>query len=223
MLLAGDVGGTKTNLAIFSSEAGWRVPVAEATFPSAQYPSLEAVVQEFLQQHHFSVDHASFGVAGPVVAGSATITNLPWMMSEKHLQQELDFPSVRLLNDLDAIAHIIAFLEPQDLHTLNEGQPISKGAIAVIAPGTGLGEGFLTWDGSHYRAHTSEGGHADFAPTNTLQVELLRYLLTRFPHVSFERVCSGKGLPNIYDYLKDSAFPEKPQCLAQQLTTTLHR
>ncbi len=223
MLLAGDVGGTKTNLAIFLSEAGWRVPVAEATFPSAQYPSLEAVVQEFLQQHNFSVDHASFGVAGPVVAGSATITNLPWMMSEKHLQQELDIPSVRLLNDLDAIAHIIPFLEPQDLHTLNEGQPISKGAIAVIAPGTGLGEGFLTWDGSRYRAHTSEGGHADFAPTNAFQIELLRYLLARLPHVSFERVCSGKGVPNIYSYLKDTGYAEEPQWLAEQLAAAQDR
>ena len=218
MLLAGDVGGTKTNLAIFSSEEGWRAPVAEATFPSAQYPSLEAVVQEFLKQRNFSVDHASFGVAGPVVAGSATITNLPWMMDEKHLQQELDIPSVRLLNDLDAIAHAIPFLEPQDLHTLNEGQPISKGAIAVIAPGTGLGEGFLTWDGSRYRAHTSEGGHADFAPTNTVQIELLLYLLARFPHVSFERVCSGKGVPNIYSYLKETGYAEEPQWLAEQLT-----
>ena len=223
MLLAGDVGGTKTNLAVFSSEADWRAPVAEATFPSAQYPSLEAVVQEFLQQHNFSVDHASFGVAGPVVAGSATITNLPWMMSEKHLQQELDIPSVRLLNDLDAIAHVIPFLEPQDLHTLNEGQPISKGAIAVIAPGTGLGEGFLTWDGSRYRAHTSEGGHADFAPTNAFQIELLRYLLARFPHVSFERVCSGKGVPNIYSYLKDTGYAEEPQWLAEQLAAAQDR
>ncbi len=223
MLLAGDVGGTKTNLAIFSSEAGWRAPVAEATFPSAQYPGLEAVVQEFLKQRNFSVDHASFGVAGPVVAGSATITNLPWMMDEKQLQKELDIPSVRLLNDLDAIAHAIPFLEPQDLHTLNEGQPISKGAIAVIAPGTGLGEGFLTWDGSRYRAHTSEGGHADFAPTNTSQIELLRYLLARFPHVSFERVCSGKGMPNIYSYLKDTGYAEEPQWLAEQLVAAQDR
>jgi glucokinase len=145
------------------------------------------------------------------------------MMSEKHLQQELDIPSVRLLNDLDAIAHIIPFLEPQDLHTLNEGQPISKGAIAVIAPGTGLGEGFLTWDGSRYRAHTSEGGHADFAPTNAFQIELLRYLLARFPHVSFERVCSGKGVPNIYSYLKDTGYAEEPQWLAEQLAAAQDR
>lgn len=220
MLLAGDIGGTKTNLAVFSAETGWRVPHAEATFPSATYLSLEALVQAFLAQHDFSVDRASFGVAGPVVAGRATITNLPWVMEETQLQQALHIPSVSLLNDLDAIAHAVPFLESQDLHTLNEGQPVSGGAIAVIAPGTGLGEAFLTWDGSHYQAHTSEGGHADFAPTNTFEIELLRYLMTRFPHVSFERVCSGKGLPNIYAFLKDTGYAEEPPWLAEQLAAT---
>jgi glucokinase len=223
MLLAGDIGGTKANLAIFSSETGWRVPYAEATFPSANYSSLETLVHEFLAQHDFAIDRASFGVAGPVVAGRANITNLSWMMEVTQLQQELHIPSVRLLNDLDAIAHAVPYLKSQDLHTLNKGQAVSGGAIAVIAPGTGLGEAFLTWDGSRYQAHTSEGGHADFAPANSLQVELLRYLMTRFPHVSFERVCSGKGLPNIYDYLKDSGYAEEPQWLAEQLATTRDR
>ncbi len=220
MLLAGDIGGTKTNLAVFSAETGWRAPHAQATFPSANYPSLEAVVQEFLAQHDFSVDRASFGVAGPVVDGRATITNLPWVIEEMQLQQALQIPSVRLLNDLDAIALTIPFLESQDLHTLNEGQPISGGAIAVIAPGTGLGEAFLTWDGSHYHAHSTEGGHADFAPANSFEIELLRYLMTRFPHVSFERVCSGKGLPNIYAFLKNTGYAEEPPWLAKQLAAT---
>ena len=223
MLLAGDIGGTKTTLAVFSPEKGWRVPEAEATFPSADYPSLEALVQEFLAQHNFAINRASFGVAGPVVAGHANITNLPWVMDETQLQQALHIPSVRLLNDLDAIAHGVPYLQQQDLHTINTGQAVSKGAIAVIAPGTGLGEAFLTWDGSRYRAHTSEGGHADFAPANSFQMDLLRYLLTRFPHVSFERVCSGKGLPNIYDFLKDSGYAEEPPWLAEQLVATHDR
>ncbi len=217
MLLAGDIGGTKTKLAIFSPEMGWRTPLVEQTFPSAQYPSLEAIAHEFLTQQHFSIDRASFGVAGPVVAGRATITNLPWTMDEKELQKALNIPTVRLLNDLDAIAHAVPFQEPVDLHTLNMGQPVPGGAIAVIAPGTGLGEAFLTWDGSHYRAHTSEGGHADFAPTNASEIELLRYLQQRYRHVSFERVCSGKGLPNIYAYLKESGYAEEPPWLAERL------
>ena len=217
MLLAGDIGGTKTNLAVFSSEAGWRKPFAEATYSSINYPDLESLVREFLAQHDFIIDRASFGVAGPVVAGHASITNLPWMMDEQQLQQALQIPSVRLMNDLDAIAHSVPYLDSQDLYTLNKGQAIPGGAIAVIAPGTGLGEAFLTWNGSQYKAHTSEGGHADFAPANSFQVELLRYLMVRFPHVSFERVCSGKGIPNIYDYLKDSGHAEEPQSLAKEL------
>jgi glucokinase len=211
MLLAGDIGGTKTNLAVFSSETGWRKPYAEVTCSSADYPDLESLVREFLAQHNFPIDRASFGVAGPVVEGHASITNLPWMMDEKHLQQAFHISSVRLMNDLDAIAHAVPHLEAQDLHTLNEGQRVSGGTIAVIAPGTGLGEGFLTWDGSQYQAHTSEGGHADFAPVNSLQVELLRYLMARF--------CSGKGLPNIYDYFKDSGYAKEPQWLAEQLAS----
>ncbi len=223
MLLAGDIGGTKTNLAVFSSETGWRKPYAEATYSSVNYPDLESLVHEFLAQHDFPIDRASFGVAGPVVAGHASITNLSWMMDEHQLQQALHIPSVHLLNDLDAIALSVPHLESQDLHSLNEGQRVHGGAIAIIAPGTGLGEAFLTWDGSYYQAHTSEGGHADFAPVNAFQVELLRYLMAHFPHVSFERVCSGKGLPSIYDYLKDSGYAEEPQWLGEQLATTHDR
>ena len=223
MLLAGDIGGTKTNLAVFSSETGWRKPFAEATYASINYTDLESLVREFLAQHDFTIDRASFGVAGPVVAGHASITNLPWMMDEQQLQQSLHIPSVRLMNDLDAIAHSIPHLDSQDLYVLNKGQAIPGGAIAVIAPGTGLGEAFLTWDGSQYKAHTSEGGHADFAPANSLQVELLRYLMVRFPHVSFERLCSGKGIPNIYDFLKDSGYAEQPQWLAEQLAAAQDR
>ena len=217
MLLAGDIGGTKTNLAVFSPETGWRAPLVEKTFPSSQYPSLEAIVGEFLAQEHFTIDRASFGVAGPVVGSQATITNLPWELDEQQLQAALHIPSVHLLNDLDAVAHAVPFLGPFDLYTLNAGQPVSGGAIAVIAPGTGLGEAYLTWDGTRYRAHTSEGGHADFAPTNAFEIGLLRYVQERYRHVSFERVCSGKGLPNIYAYLKESGYAEEPQWLAEQL------
>jgi glucokinase len=217
MLLAGDIGGTKTNLAIFSPEAGLRAPLAEATFPSTDYPSLEALAREFLSQVNLKVERASFGVAGPVAASQAKITNLPWVMDETQLRETLNLSSVRLLNDLAAIAHAVPFLESADLHTLNVGQPDTGGAIAVIAPGTGLGEAFLTWDGSRYRPHASEGGHSDFAPTNLFEVELLCYLQDRFEHVSYERVCSGRGLPNIYAYLKDSGYADEPTWLTEQL------
>jgi len=219
MLLAGDIGGTKTNLAIFAPESGPRAPLVEATLPSGRYPSLEALVSDFLAQVDLKPERASFGVAGPVVAGKATITNLPWVMSETQLQTALGLSpgGVRLLNDLAAIAHAVPWLESDDLHTLNQGQAVPGGAIAVIAPGTGLGEGFLIWDGSRYRAHASEGGHTDFAPTNSLEVDLLSYLLDRFGHVSYERVCSGQGLTNIYAFLKDSGYAQEPAWLAGQL------
>lgn len=218
MLLAGDIGGTKTNLALFAHDGDWREPVHEATFPSAQYASLEALVQDYLaQQQNPHIEHASFGVAGPVIEGHATITNLPWMMEAQRLQQELNIREVSLLNDLDAIAHAVPFLDQRDLATINAGKPEQEGTLAVIAPGTGLGEAYLTWNGSSYRPHTSEGGHADFGPTDAFELDLLGYLLVRFPHVSYERVCSGKGFPNIYAFLKDRGLADEPGWLAQEL------
>jgi glucokinase len=217
MLLAGDIGGTKTDLAIFSSEVGPREALAEATFPSARYPSLEALAGEFLAEIGLPVDGASFGVAGPVVAGRAKVTNLPWSMDEAQLGEALNLPSIRLLNDLEAMAHAVPSLESVDLHTLNVGEAAPGGAIAIIAPGTGLGEGFLTWDGARYLAHSSEGGHVDFAPTSPLEVGLFHYLQDRFGHVSYERVCSGRGLPNIYAYLRDTRYAEESPWLAERL------
>lgn len=219
MLLAGDIGGTKTDLAVFSSERGPRSPVAEATFPSADYPSLEALVQAFLSKVRLPIDAASFGVAGPVVAGRAKITNLPWQIEEEHLGKALRLSRVRVVNDLDAVAHAVPALEPADLETLSTGTPVPGGAIAVIAPGTGLGEAFLTWDGKRYQAHPSEGGHADFAPTNARELDMLRFLQSRFDHVSYERVCSGRGLPNIYAYLKETGYAEEPAWLGKELET----
>jgi glucokinase len=221
MLLTGDIGGTKTSLAVFSLKAGPRAPLAEASFLSADYSSLEAIALEFLAHTDLEVERASFGVAGPVRAGRATVTNLPWVIDETQLQEALSLPPrrVRLLNDLEAIAYALPFLEQEDLYTLNEGQPVPGGAVAIVAPGTGLGEAFLTWDGSRYWPHASEGGHTDFAPTDLFEIELLRYLREEFEHVSYERVCSGKGLPNIYTYLKESGYAEEPDWLAEQLAT----
>jgi glucokinase len=151
------------------------------------------------------------------VEGVARITNLSWVMEERHLERELGIQKVRLMNDLAAIAYAVSHLQPEDLHTLNEGRPDPGGAIAVIAPGTGLGEAFCTVDDSHYRAHASEGGHADFAPTNDVEIALLDYLNDHFEHVSYERICSGMGLPNIYNFFKETGRYEEPDWLAQAL------
>jgi glucokinase len=212
MLLAGDVGGTKTDLAIFSNEAGPHAPLARAEVHSADYSSLQALAKEFLAKAPMPIDRACFAVAGPVIEGRARTTNLPWMMDEASLAKELNLRSVHLMNDLEAIAEAIPILREGDVRTLNAGRPVPKGAIGVIAPGTGLGESFLTWGESHYVAHSSEGGHADFAPTEERQIGLIRHMLRRFDHVSVEHVCSGIGIPNIYEYLRDvEHVPETPE------------
>ncbi len=217
MLIAGDIGGTKTSLAVFSLEAGPRKPLTEATYPSARYSSLEELVRDFLSQTDLPVDRGCFAVAGPVVAGKATITNLPWEISEGQLSEALSLTSVRMVNDLVAVAYAVPFLTTDELYTLSAGEPAPSGTAAIVAPGTGLGEAYLTWEGSQHWAHPSEGGHADFAPTNSLEVEMLSYLRGRFEHVSYERVCSGRGLPNIYDYLRDSGRASEPSWLAAKM------
>lgn len=218
MLIAGDIGGTKTDLAVYSVESGPHAPLAQAQFHSADYPSLQAMVAGFLAQVKVPVAYASFDVAGPVIDGHVKTTNLPWVMDEISLAKDLNLKSVHLMNDLEAVARAVPVLRAIDLVTLNEGRPVPKGTIAVIAPGTGLGESFLTWDGSQYLAHSSEGGHSDFAPTDERQIRLLRYLLPRIGHVGVERVCSGIGVPNIYEFLRDaekiSERPEVAQLIA---------
>jgi glucokinase len=217
LLLAGDVGGTKTSLALYETESGLRVPLSEARLPSAEYGDLASLVLEFLSQTEQRPTHACFGVAGPVVDGHVSVTNLPWVIDERELEARLGLAPVRLINDLESIANAIPLLGAEDLHVLNHAPPEETGAIAVVAPGTGLGEAFLTWDGTRYVAHPSEGGHVDFAPTNPLEMGLLKYLWERYEHVSYERVCSGLGIPNIYAYLRDSGYAAEPAWLAQEL------
>jgi glucokinase len=217
MLLAGDLGGTKTDLAVFAPESGPRKPLAQARYPSSAYPSLEAIVQTFLAEHAFPITEACFDVAGPVTQGRAQITNLPWIIQERSLKDALRLEAVTLLNDLQAIACAVPLLEADDVHTVHTGTPHPGGTIAVIAPGTGLGEAFLTWDGTRYVAHASEGGHADFAPSNDHQDELLCFLRRRLGHVSVERVCSGLGIPNLYEFLSESAYAVETPDVAARL------
>jgi len=219
LLLAGDIGGTKTLLAVYSAARGARDPLLQAEFPSARYASLGLMVREFLAEADLSIERASFAVAGPVIAGSSKVTNLPWLLGEAELTAELQVRSVHLLNDLEAIAGAMVVLGAPDLHPLNAGEPVAGGALAVVAPGTGLGEAFLIWGGARYRAFPSEGGHADFAPTTELQAGLLAHLMKRFEHVSIERVCSGPGLLNIYQYLRDSGYAPESAELARGLAS----
>lgn len=201
MIMAGDVGGTKTSIAVFSSTRNLRKPLAQKTFSSPKFVDIESIIFEFLSKLNCSVDQACFAVAGPVVDGKSSITNLPWVISERQIKQVLGISSVLLVNDLVATASFVPFLNPKvDYLVLNEGKPVHHGAIAVIAPGTGLGEAFVIWDGKKYRAFASEGGHSDFAPRDALQTELLKYMQQKLDHVSYERVCSGPGLKEIHTF-----------------------
>lgn len=217
MLLAGDIGGTKTSLALFDETGDLERPVHQDSLQSARYPSLESLVRDFLGQAGADPAHAVFAVAGPVIDGKSEITNLPWVIDERVLKPALGLETARLINDLAALAYAIPHLNPQDLQTLQEGTPVEGGSIAVIAPGTGLGEAFLTWDGSRYLAFPSEGGHTDFAPTTPIEAGLLRHLQERFGHVSYERIASGSGIPNIYRYLKQMGYAQEPEWLAREL------
>lgn len=241
MILAGDIGGTKTTLALYDWTTERTEPLRLESFHSADYKSLEEVLTEFLTPpkpptpldeldvadkeaeealppvEPVRLSAACFGVAGPVIENHSRTTNLPWVVDGSAIAKQFDIPRVQLLNDLEATAYGILWLRPDELEVLNPGSPPRKRqALALIAAGTGLGEGILFWDGKSYRPMPSEGGHADFAPTNDYEIDLLRYLRTQYLHVSYERVVSGPGLHAVYEFIRDSKRNE-PTWLAEKI------
>lgn len=217
MILAGDIGGTKTLLALFSCEGERIVPIDERSFPSQRYADLEEAIDAFLKDRKVSPHRACFGVAGPVAHGRCETTNLPWVVDAQRISRRFEIPSVVLLNDLEATAYGTLVLTENECRILNPGHANPQGNRAVIAAGTGLGESILFWDGVRHRPSASEGGHSDFAPRNPLEIEFLEYLLKRYPHVSYERILSGPGLLNIYHFLKDTDRGKEPPWLAERL------
>lgn len=217
-ILAGDIGATNTRLALYPIDRNIKASIRKEEYISARFSGLAEVVSEFLLARDYSIDCAVFAVAGPVVEQKVKVTNLPWHLDAEVLKNDLALPDVHLMNDLQAVANGVPILAEEHLHTLNVGSPEPNGPIAVISPGTGLGEAFLTWDGVRYRAHDSEGGHSEFGPTDDFQVDLLNYMLERHEHVSYERVCSGIGIPNLYEFLRDRVHLREPDWLTDRLS-----
>jgi glucokinase len=216
-ILAGDIGGTKTRLALFEEGPRGPVAVVEHTFVSAEFPSLEAVLAAFLEETGERPEAAAFGLAGPVAGRVCRTTNLPWVVDADHLQRVADIPRVLLLNDLEAFAWGIGALPEDALLTLHPGAPGAQGNRAVIAAGTGLGQAGMFWDGRTHRPFATEGGHTDFAPNNDLEFRLLRFLSKDYGHVSWERVVSGPGLVNLHRFLLQHRSAQAPDWLRQAM------
>ena len=221
MILAGDIGGTKTIIALFEGTAAGLRQLRDATFPSREHGSLEEILAIFLKdQAHDSLQVGCFGVAGPVIDGKSKTTNLPWELDETVLAKATGTRRVKLLNDLEAAAYGMLHLNGDEFCVLNEGtKPAPVGNIAVIAAGTGLGEAMLIWDGKQHHPVASEGGHTDFGPTNPEEVELLSFMRDKFgPHVSYERILSGPGLFDLYIFLRQSSGTPEPGWLTARIT-----
>jgi glucokinase len=204
-ILAGDIGGTKTLLQLAQANNGGFDVLYEQRYPSAHFADFLPAVQHFLNTAPASakanITGACFGVAGPVSGRNAVTTNLPWKLDADQLERALGIQHVRLINDFQAVGYGIEALKETDLLTLQVGTPVPQGTRIVIGAGTGLGQGFLVWQNDHYEVVASEGGHASFAPTDALQIELLKYLHAQFEWPTWERVVSGRGLVNIFNFL----------------------
>lgn len=225
MLLAGDIGGTKTLLRLAEQGAdGKQHTIAENRYVSADWGDLTIMVQDFLEsvrkeQGEISVSAACFGIAGPVTGRQAWVTNLPWELNANTMESTLGIPKVRLINDFASVGYGLEVLTDDDLVTLQEGEEQQGGHRALIGAGTGLGEGIVVWQDNRYEVMASEGGHVEFAPRDALQIELLAHLMEKFGHVSYERVCCGRGLVNIFEFLRDTGKGEVGEELQQALST----
>jgi glucokinase len=218
MILAGDVGGTKVHLALYDFTNGELKHLRDKIFPAKNYNGLEEIVREFVVSEKITA--ACFGVPGPVRDGRLRLTNLPWTLDSRELSSSLKIDYVFLINDLQANGYGIAELGPEQVYTLSDGDSSQIGNRALISAGTGLGESFLIWDGRAHEPYPSEGGHADFAPRNEDEFDLLRFLRQKYNgRVSSERVVSGQGITNCYEFLRDVRGMEEPAWLTERLAS----
>lgn len=216
MILAGDIGGTNARLAYFQAQNGHLRLISERVFPSREHHELGEIVSQFLKDSGTRPEVACFGIAGPVRNGRVETSNLPWVIEQSKLAHQIQLPATLLINDLEASAWGIGGLSPTDLVPLNHISGPTVGNQAVIAAGTGLGQAGMFWDGTRHHVFACEGGHCDFAPQSDLQIELLRFLQARFGHVSYERILSGPGLVNVYEFLRDGRREKETPDVAAQ-------
>lgn len=201
-VLAADIGGTKTNLALFKIYDGYLNLITETSYKTKAYNSFENLLREFEAQETSEIDAICLGIAGPVIEGVVQGTNFPWVIDQKKLSKNLKIPSVHVINDLEANAYGLASLKPDEFITLIEGKNI-PGNAAIIAPGTGLGEAGMYWDGETYHPFASEGGHCSFSPHNRLDLEIFSFMLQKYGAVSWERIISGQGIIDIHECLRE--------------------
>jgi glucokinase len=217
MILAGEIGATRTRLAAFETEGNRLNRAVEKNYMSQEHAGLSEIIAAFIKTEGILVHRACFGVAGPVRRGRSKISNLPWIIDSRDLAKQLKLNSVGMLNDLEAYAYGIDALDSKDFVTLNEGSEDAEGNRAVISARTGLGVAGLYWDGFRHHPFGCEGGHSDFAPRNVLEMELLTYLQKKYGRISCERILSGPGIKNIYDFLRDTHKAEEPEWLKDQM------
>ena len=217
MILAGEIGATGTRLAAFEKEGSRLQLVVEKTYMSQEHSSLSEIIAAFIKAEGIAAHSACFGVAGPVRRGRSKISNLPWVIDSRDLAKQLKLDSVGMINDLEAYAYGIDGLDSKDFVTLNAGSEDAEGNRAVISARTGLGVAGLYWDGFRHHPFACEGGHSDFAPRNALEMELLAYLQKKYGRISYERLLSGPGIKNIYDFLRDAHKADEPQWLKDQI------
>src|SRR5216683_1592098 len=217
MILAGEIGATRTRLAAFETEGNRLQRVVEKNYMSHDHNSLSEIITAFINTEGIAVHRACFGVAGPVRRGRSKISNLPWTINSRDLARQLQLDSVGMINDLEAYAYGIDGLDSKDFVTLNAGSEDAEGNRAVISARTGLGVAGMYWDGYRHHPFACEGGHSDFAPRNALEMELLAYLQKKYGRISYERLLSGPGIKNIYDFLRDAHKVDEPQWLKDQI------
>jgi len=216
-VLAGDIGGTNARVALVEICSTQARVLHEQRFRPGDFPGLAPLVQRFRTETGSDAERACFGVAGRVIDGRCRGPNLPWTINERELAAAIGIANISLINDFSAVGYGLARLGPGDLETLQPGEPVEHGVIAVIGAGTGLGEGFLVWDGARYRVEPSEGGHVDFAPRDDLEWRLLQSLRRKFEHVSYELVASGPGLVNIYRVLAATGLIPEGAAVRQEM------